>query len=92
MLSYSIHFYYHNLCRLICTISIHFYIKNVRHGYWTKCSSICQFIYSKIMINISINYKAWCMCVSCVRVEHEASGVQEGENKVNEGWKRSGFQ
>jgi hypothetical protein len=29
---------------------------------------------------------------SCVRVENEASGIQEGENKVNEGGKRSGFQ
>jgi hypothetical protein len=29
---------------------------------------------------------------SCVRVEYVASGVQEGENKVNEGGKRSGFQ
>jgi hypothetical protein len=29
---------------------------------------------------------------SCVRVVNEASGIQEGENKVNEGGKRSGFQ
>jgi hypothetical protein len=29
---------------------------------------------------------------SCVRVENEALGIQEGENKVNEGGKRSGFQ
>jgi hypothetical protein len=28
---------------------------------------------------------------SCVRVVNEASGIQEGENKVNEGGKRSGF-
>jgi hypothetical protein len=29
---------------------------------------------------------------SCVRVKNEASCIQEGENKVNEEGKRSGFQ